>query len=48
MSEVLIYKVGKKWRVALNPKSNCRIYCVATKQRAAELAKELLLKTGEK
>jgi len=47
MSEVMIYKVGKKWRVALNPRNNCKIYCVATKQRANELANELLSETGE-
>jgi hypothetical protein len=46
MNEVAIYKSGKEWRVALNPKTNCQIYCVATKQRAIELANELLLKTG--
>lgn len=48
MNEVAIYKEGKEWRVALNPKTNCRIYCVATKQRANELANELLSETGEK
>ena len=47
MSEVMIYKEGKEWRVALNPKTNCQIYCVANKKRATELANELLLKTGE-
>jgi hypothetical protein len=45
MSEVMIYKQGKGWRVALNPKTDCQIYLVATKKRATELANELLLKT---
>ena len=43
----MIYKEGNEWRVALNPKTNCKIYCVATKKRATELAYDLLLKTGE-
>jgi len=41
MDEVIIYKEGKGWRVAVNPKSNCQIYCVANKKRAIELASEL-------
>ncbi len=47
MNEVVIYKEGKEWRVALNPRTNCKIYCMATKKRATELANDLLLKTGE-
>lgn len=47
MNEVAIYKEGKEWRVALNPKTDCKIYSVATRHRANELANELLLKTGE-
>ena len=47
MNEVIIYKQGKGWRVALNSKTNCQIYLVATKKRATELANELLLKTGD-
>jgi hypothetical protein len=48
MNEVKIYKEGKEWRVALNPKTECKIYCVASRHRADELANELLLRTGEK
>ena len=48
MNEVIVYKQGKSWRVALNPKKNCQIYLVPNKKRATELANELLLNTGEK
>jgi hypothetical protein len=42
MSDVIVYKLDTKgWAVALNPKSDCKIWHFPSKKRAIEKAKEL-------
>ena len=42
MSNVIVYKLDTKgWAVALNPKSDCKIWHFSSKKRAVEKAKEL-------